>query len=151
MVALWNIFQCWTSGHEIPDRIVVLIKDMIAFKKRASRIQTSDVDIPSKSASGFMSICYHNKGIEMINLPRILNSRYVRDAVPQVINNRTPPIVSYKYTKTIAGRIFNQKKVVQELDIDRGTKDMFCDCSTSKYCYEPAGHVSTGDLTIVRC
>ena len=101
MVALWNIFQCW---HEIPDRIVVLIKDMIAFKKRASRIQTSDVDI----ASGFMSICYHNKGIEMINLPRILNSRYVRDAVPQVINNRTPPIVSYKYTKTIAGRIFNQ-------------------------------------------
>ena len=148
MVALWNIFQCW---HEIPDRIVVLIKDMIAFKKRASRIQTSDVDIPSKSASGFMSICYHNKGIEMINLPRILNSRYVRDAVPKVINNRTPPIVSYKYTKTIAGRIFNQKKVVQELDIDRGTKDMFCDCSTSKYCYEPAGHVSTGDLTIVRC
>ena len=63
---------------------------------------------------------------------------------------RTPPIVSYKYTKTIAGRIFNQKKVVQELDIDRGIKDMFCDCSTSKYCYEPAGHVITGDLTIVR-
>ena len=28
MVALWNMFQCWTSGHEIPDRIVVLIKDM---------------------------------------------------------------------------------------------------------------------------
>ena len=83
MVALWNIFQCWTSGHEIPDQ------DMIAFKKRTSRI---DVDIPSKSASGFMSICYHYKGIEMINLPRILNSRYVRDAVPQVINNRTPPI-----------------------------------------------------------
>ena len=27
---------------------------------------------------------------------------------------------------------------------------MFCDCSTSKYCYEPAGHVITGDLTIVR-
>ena len=51
----------------------------------------------------------------MINLPRILNSRYVREAVPQIINNRIPPIVSYKYTKTIAGRI---KK---ELDIDRGT------------------------------
>ena len=39
---------------------------------------------------------------------------------------------------------------MQELDIDRGTKDMFCDCNTSKYCYEPAGHVITGDLTIVR-
>ena len=27
---------------------------------------------------------------------------------------------------------------------------MFCDCNTSKYWYEPAGHVITGDLTIVR-
>ena len=27
MVALWNIFQCWTSGHEIPDHIVVLIQE----------------------------------------------------------------------------------------------------------------------------
>ena len=73
MVALWNIFQCWTSGHEIPDCIVVLIKDI----QEESLTYTSDVDIPSRSASGFMSICYHNKGIEMINLPRILNSRYL--------------------------------------------------------------------------
>ena len=29
MVALWNILQCWTSGHEIPDRIVVLRYDSI--------------------------------------------------------------------------------------------------------------------------
>ena len=27
---------------------------------------------------------------------------------------------------------------------------MCCDCSTSSYCYEPAGHVVTGDLTIIR-
>ena len=25
-----------------------------------------------------------------------------------------------------------------------------CDCSTCKYCYEPAGHVVTGDLNIIR-
>ena len=57
----------------------------------------------------------------MINVPRILNSRYVRDAVPQFINNRVPPTISYKYTKAIiGGRIFNQKKVVEELDIDKG-------------------------------
>ena len=23
---------------------------------------------------------------------------------------------------------------------------MYCDCNTSKYCYEPAGHVITGDV-----
>ena len=27
---------------------------------------------------------------------------------------------------------------------------MCYDCSKSQYCYEPAGHVITGDLTIVR-
>ena len=150
MVAIWTIFDAWSSEHEVPDRIVVLIKDIIAFKKRASPIETNNVDKPSKNTSGFLNICYHNKGIEMVNIPRILNSRYVRDAVPQFINDRVPPTISYKYTKAIGGRIFNQKKVVEELDIDRGAGNMCCDCSTSKYCYEPAGHVITGDLTIVK-
>ena len=151
-VAIWTFFEACFSEHEVPARVVVLIKDMIAFKKGALHIKTNDVDKLSKKASGFLNICYHNKGIEMINVPRILNSRYVRDAVPQFINNRVPPTISYKYTctKAIGGRIFNQKKVVKELDIDKGAENMCCDCSGSKYCYEPAGHVITGDLKIVK-
>ena len=27
---------------------------------------------------------------------------------------------------------------------------MCCDCSTSDFCYEPVGHIVTGDLTIIR-
>ena len=27
---------------------------------------------------------------------------------------------------------------------------IYCECSTNKYCYEPAGHVVTGDLNIIR-
>ena len=150
MVAVWNIFEVWSSEHEVPDRVVVLIKDMIAFKKRALAIETDDVDKPLKNASGFLNIYYHNKGIEMVNLPRILKSRYVRDAVPQFINNKIPPTISYRYTKTIGGRIFNQRKVVEELDFDRGAGNMCCNCSKSKCCYEPAGHVITGDLRIIR-
>ena len=150
MVAIWNIFEVWSSEHEVPDRVVVLIKDMIAFKKRALAIETDDVDKPSKNASSFLNIYYHNKGIEMVNLPRILNSRYVRDAVPQFINNKIPPTISYRYTKTIGRRIFNQRKVVEELDFDRRAGNMCCNCSKSKYCYEPAGHVITGDLRIIR-
>ena len=52
--------------------------------------------------------------------------------------------------KTIAGRILNQKKVVEDLDVSVGTSNMSCDCHTSKYCYSPAGHVVTGDLNIIR-
>jgi hypothetical protein len=97
-----------------------------------------------------MNILYHNKGIDMVNLPRILNSKYVRDAVPGFVQNATPPIVSFKYTKTIAGRVFNQKKVVEDLDVNVGTSNMCCDCHTSRYCYGPAGHVVTGDLNVIR-
>ena len=46
MAAVWNIFEVWSSEHEVPDRVVVLIKDMIAFKKRALTIETDDVDKP---------------------------------------------------------------------------------------------------------
>ena len=46
----------------------------------------------------------------MVNLPRILNNRYVRDAVPNIIQNAAPPIVNFKYTKTIAGKISTKRR-----------------------------------------
>ena len=27
---------------------------------------------------------------------------------------------------------------------------MCCNCSTNKYCYDPVGHVVTGDLNIIK-
>ena len=53
-------------------------------------------------------------------------------------------------SNTIAGKIFNQKKVVKELDVNVGTRDMCCSCSQSRYCYTLVGHVVTGDLNILR-
>ena len=53
-------------------------------------------------------------------------------------------------TVATSGKIFNHKRVVEELDFEVGTAGMHCDCSTSKYCYEPAGHVVIGDLNIIR-
>ena len=51
------------------------------------------------------------------------------NTIPQFVSNRKPPRVSYSYTKTIASGVFNQKKVVEELDFDSGTEDMQYDCS----------------------
>ena len=81
----------------------------------------------------------------MIDLP---NTEVVKDLIHAFLRYRKPPMVSYSYTKTISSRIFNQKSVVEELDFDVGTEDMCCDCSTCAYCYEPAGHVVTGDVTV---
>ena len=42
---------------------------------------------------------------------------------------------------------------MEELDVDSGTEDNLCTVTVVKVntaIYEPAGHVITGDLTIVR-
>ena len=112
MATLWNILHCWKQTHDVPDRIVILMKDLIAFRKKGVHIGEGNIEKVSRDTSGYMSIIYHNNGIDMVNLPRILNSKFVRDAVPSMVKNRTPP---FKYTKTIGGKIFNQKQVVQDL------------------------------------
>ena len=152
MCMVWTIFQNWVTAHEMPTRIHVFFRDLIAFRRKASHGIALDVGVNKKDRerSGFLKVHYHNKGIEMIGLPQILNSRCVKDAVPQFLRDREPPMVSYSYSRTISGRIFNQRAVVEELDVDRGTEGMSCNCSSSSYCYVPAGHVVTGDLTIIR-
>ena len=45
--------------------------------------------------------------------------------------------------------MFNHNKVVEELDFDVAIKDMKCECSSSKFCYSPAGHIVMGDLNLI--
>ena len=40
--------------------------------------------------------------------------------------------------------------MVGELDLNVSTRDMCCECVTSRYRYERVGHVITGDLTVIR-
>ena len=40
-----------------------------------------------------MTVYFHITGIEMIDLPKILNGRNVRSAVPNCLNNVNPAIV----------------------------------------------------------
>ena len=96
-----------------------------------------------------MNVLFHNKGMDMIHLSRILNSKRVMATVPSYLKG-PPPVVSYTYTRTIAGKIFNNRKVVEDLDMDAGTAGMDCSCSSSNYKYEPCGHVVTGDLSIIK-
>ena len=59
-------------------------------------------------------------------------------------------MVTYTYTKTIASKIFNHMKVVEQMNIDDGTTHLECNCNSSNYKYEPCGHIVTGDLNIIK-
>jgi len=50
----------------------------------------------------------------------------------------------------IAGKIFNNREVVDEMDMDCGIQNMKCSCSSSEYCYKPCGHVITGNLNVIK-
>ena len=41
MITLWSIVNNWITTHDVPDRIVVLVKDLIAFRKRTSPMVTA--------------------------------------------------------------------------------------------------------------
>ena len=97
----------------------------------------------------YMNVPFHDKGMDMVDLPRILNSKKVGAAIPNYLKG-PPPIVSYTYTRTIRGKIFNNRRAVEELDVENGTEGMQCSCSSSEYKYDLCGHVLTGDLSIIR-
>jgi hypothetical protein len=59
--------------------------------------------------------------------------------------------ISYKYTQTIAPKLFNYKSDLQCLDIEHLLLNPpTCSCSSAPFNYQPDGHVITGDVDIVR-
>ena len=96
----------------------------------------------------FIKIPFINKGIDFIDLPSIFKDNTVEWSSLYYFENKEPPIICYKYNKPIRSTIFNFDKLVANLDIDTKTPDS-SDCKNSKFCYEPAGHIITGNLKII--
>jgi len=55
------------------------------------------------------------------------------------IQRQEPPIVSYKYTKTIGPSVFNFKKVTESINLSSDDCTT-CKCSSSAFLYRPLGH-----------
>ena len=96
----------------------------------------------------FIKIPFINKGIEFIDLPSIFRDNNVILAIPSYFENTESPIICYKYNKPICNTILNFNKLVSDLDIETSSPDSW-DCKYSKFCYQPAGHIVTGNLKII--
>ena len=58
-------------------RILLLVKDIVTYRcKPVIHNAFIDTDINAKHRD-YMNVFFHNKGIEMINLPQILNNKRV--------------------------------------------------------------------------
>ena len=58
--------------------------------------------------------------------------------------------MSYEYTSTVASKIFNFTPALSNLNVSEYLfNPQTCQCKESKFCYEPHGHVITGDLRVI--
>ena len=106
-------------------------------------------DVPTEKPKHFMKIKFLNKAVDAINLTALLRYTQVTDKTPVYIRDKEPPIVSYKYTSTVASKLFNFAPTISNLNVSEYLSNaQTCQCKESKFCHEPHGHVITGDLRV---
>ena len=96
----------------------------------------------------FIKIPFINKGIEYIDLPSSFRANTVASSIPAYFENKESPIICYKHNKPIRNIKLNFNKLVSDLDIETNSPDSW-ECKDSKFCYQPAGHIITGNLKII--
>ena len=56
----------------------------------------------------------------------------------------------HEYTSTVASKLFNFAPTLSNLNVSEYlSNSQTCQCKKSKFCYEPHGHVITGDLRVI--
>ena len=104
-------------------------------------------NIPPKRR--FIKIPFINKGFDLLNISNIFRDHRVQTAIPQYFENVEPPLICYKYKKPIRNFVFNYNKVTSDPKILESCPASW-DCATSEYLYKPAGHIVTGDFSIIK-
>ena len=58
--------------------------------------------------------------------------------------------MSYEYTSIVARKLFNFPPALSNLNVSEYfSNPQTCQCKESKFCYEPHGHVITGDVRVI--
>ena len=130
-----------------------VIKDLIRFKCQYKGTKHAT---KKKIRNPFLTVKFINKGVEMINLPRILHLEKTIRTLPFRSNKdreKNTPVLSYTYTPPIRSKVLNYKDVLKELVLTEGPiEDQIppCECSSSPYKNLHHGHIITGDLHIIQ-
>jgi len=113
-----------------------------------------DSEVKTKKAPKYiLPVFFHNKGLELINLRKILRKKDIISKLPEQLQNEDPPLLVYSLSSTIRNKIFNYKDTVNNIDINAdlgyGTNLPTCDCKNSTFVDADHGHIVTGDLRII--
>ena len=91
-----------------------------------------------------------SRGTTGCNISQILRNKSVTDKIPIYFTDKEPPIIGYRFNRSIAGNIFNYKESLSEESIGKFENgDFHCNCQNSIYKDDHHGHVITGNLEII--
>ena len=124
--------------NHFPHHLLWITRDIARFRSGEAVHTPEDTNMVNKH---FLKVTFHNKGIEIINLSSIVHCKKVRSTIPDFFEDKEPPVISYKYTKTIGQSILI---VARGHEVDE-ICDNGCNCMHSPFLYKPLGHVITGD------
>ena len=136
------------TQHLLDNNVPESIRDIAV--KYITHCNNSNVAEPKhKKSRTQLKLTFINKGIEMINLGRILNDPAIRDAFPLERSNN--PMIVYKYTKPVRNKIVNYRQTVQSAICDEWMTNVGrCDCQYSPFKDDHHDHVITGNLNIIQ-
>ena len=106
-----------------------------------------------KPPENLCSIYFDNKGVELINIPRILQHPDITSSLPTTTIKFPIPRVTYKLAPHLLTRIFNFNHFVNNLDLDNFLHDptsLPCTCDKSPFVDKHHKHLVTGDLRIIK-
>jgi hypothetical protein len=72
-----------------------------------------------KKPRKFLHLKFDNKGIDAVNINNILNHKNVHSCIPPYFKMKSTPCISYRYSSTIASKLFNYKQTLQRLYIEQ--------------------------------
>ena len=130
-------------------KLVAIILDVAKFRLYKPVQTVSPEETPTRNV---LKLDFRNKGLDTVNISNILNHKKVTSNIPAYFKNQSPFWqLSYSYLSPIAPKIFNYKNLLQGLNTENITRNpSACSYKASEFCYNPAGHIITGDLNIVR-
>ena len=141
--------QLLLQGVENSSEIDIRLKDL--FKMIANLRLFRPVEIVRKNERDFYHLRFRDKGLDFINISAILRNNAVMNKIPAYFNDKEPPVIGYKFNKSIVGNLLNYKDTLSEEGIDRFENNSLpCNCQNSPFNDPNHGHIITGNLEIVR-
>ena len=111
------------------------------------------VKVHKKAPANMCKIFFCNKGVELVNLPRILHDSSLSDHLPSLPLKFETPTITYKLTETLGKKIFNFNNFVKGLDVQEcldNEEYLPCNCQHSNFIDNHHKHIITGNLGIIK-